>query len=213
MVSVYCPTGVLGEAVNVAVAVSPSAVAGANAVRLNVPGSVGVTLVSAMSTTVPLLSEALTGTLIAVPTRPSSSEQLSAGARWVPRSATLSFANPSHCTDGSKASDAVGVARLDPGLASQGVVGRAGQVLSPTACRGRTRSGRSHRGPSSPLRSVIASSPLNQPDPFGLVGLGQDRRVGRGLGEHEHVAGCDSRPWRLIVRPAVEEPLKNIWTL
>ena len=105
MVSVYCPTGVLGEAVNVAVAVSPSAVAGANAVRLNVPGSVGVTLVSAMSTTVPLLSEALTGTLIAVPTRPSSSEQLSAGARWVPRSATLSFANPSHCTDGSKASD------------------------------------------------------------------------------------------------------------
>ena len=45
--------------------------------------------------------------------------------------------------DGSKASDAVGVAGADRRLAAQGVVGGAGQARCPTRCRGRRRSGRS----------------------------------------------------------------------
>lgn len=149
-----------------AVAVPPVAVAGLKAVRVMAPAAgTGFTPVMARSTTVSSGSVALTVRVAAVPAGVANAAHVSTAVRCPPSPSKVSIANPSHSAAGSKAS--VGL------VSPASMVGFRRSVLSavlvnpvPHSVPGSTPCWPIESITAPALRSRIASSPLNQPEPL-----------------------------------------------
>ena len=130
---------------------------------------------------------------------------------WPPSPANVFVANPSHSTDGSKTSE--------PFESPAVIAALRRSVLSAVLA-----SPDPHSVPGSkpiwpitsstvvPLRSTTASSPLNQPAPFVWSATARIDAFALACATTK-TSSSATVPVRLIVRPAVAEPLKNIWTL
>ena len=190
----YEPAGTPAATASVAVAVPPSAVAGAKPVRAIVPAAgAGVTEPIVSEVTVPSASVAETAAWPPSPACVGDRGRARHGDRRVVGRRGGVRAEPAERVGGEAVPLRRGIERVG---AVRVAVGRPPPCAAaccrpcsrgrcPTRSRGRCRPARSRRRRSSPLRSATASSPLNHPAAVRLVGGGEDRGGCRGLRQDE----------------------------